>query len=384
MKIKITASFLLLASLIFSCGDKSSKKYFAIPKNNAKDIQYEALEFDTIRLKNIETSYVGFIKIKTDTIYFVDKKFKWVFVFDKNGIFSNRFLGEGGGPKEINTGEIVGYESLERGHFFVGPGNDCHIFNQNFEREKEYVMEKANKKQKNEGIKNISADMDFIYTLSYPKLKLKNHKGFIYFNVYSEHPEFNFFKTPEDYFKQSRIIAKMDLETGKIESMLGRYSPVYSNYKNLRQFSLISFDITEKGDFYVCQEADSLIYVYDNNYTSTGAFGYKGKDMDLNYKTITSGAEFKELYKDEREKRGYYDWIEYINEMDLVFRSYKKGGKSKKDGLQIYKNQILIADVNVPKNFRVEGYVAPYFYSHAFIDEEKESIHVLKFKLDGL
>jgi len=41
----------------------------------------------------------------------------------------------------------------------------------------------------------------------------------------------------------------------------------------------------------------------------------------------------------------------------------------------------LIADVDMPKNFKIAGYIKPYYYSQAIIDEEKEEMTVFKFKL---
>ena len=54
-----------------------------------------------------------------------------------------------------------------------------------------------------------------------------------------------------------------------------------------------------------------------------------------------------------------------------------------KDGLQIYKEGKLIADVSVPTNFRVMGYMAPYYYSYIIpnMDEEDNSLMLYRFRL---
>ncbi|MFV2016516.1 MAG: hypothetical protein ACC656_13885, partial [Candidatus Heimdallarchaeota archaeon] len=65
----------------------------------------------------------------------------------------------------------------------------------------------------------------------------------------------------------------------------------------------------------------------------------------------------------------------------LIFRSYKKSETSKYDGLQIYKNKVLVADFEVPKNLEIKEFITPYFYSNALIDEETEKINIIRFKL---
>lgn len=358
-----------------------SKEYFISPINNKKDIHIENIEMDSIDLPHIESSYLGFTRIVSNSIYFIDQRFGWIFEFDRNGKFQNRFLGVGRGPAELNTSLIDGYEHLKDGrNIFIGPGNDCHIYKANFMKDKSYIMDKRYKRGKLR-MNKYAPDMPEIYTLSYEKLTVKNYKDNLYFTVVSEHPAFNFIRTPAKYFENCRIIAKMDLSNGKITDLLGRYSPVYRENKSFKQISLTSFDIDNHGDFYIQQEADSLIYVYDRNFTIKKAYGFKGNHIDLPSRPLTTIDDFRKYYKEEREKKGYYNWIEFIDETGLLFRSYKKGEDSSSDGLQIYKDNVLIADVNVPKDFKVVGFIDPYYYSNEFINDENENIKIYRFKL---
>ena len=54
--------------------------------------------------------------------------------------------------------------------------------------------------------------------------------------------------------------------------------------------------------------------------------------------------------------------VEYVDETGLLFRSYRKGGGSVTDGLQVYRDGVLVGDVDVPLGFRMAGYVDPYYY----------------------
>ena len=54
------------------------------------------------------------------------------------------------------------------------------------------------------------------------------------------------------------------------------------------------------------------------------------------------------------------------------------------DGLQIYKNGVLLGDVDVPKNSHVIGYIPPFYYAAIDTDDESETITMYKFKLEPL
>ena len=86
-------------------------------------------------------------------------------------------------------------------------------------------------------------------------------------------------------------------------------------------------------------------------------------------------------YMSEKQSKGYYTWLEYVDETGLLFRSYQKGGSQSTDGLQIYKDGVLLGDINVPKGLKVMGYVSPYYYSYVIADEEREIMYMYRFKL---
>ena len=307
--------------------------------------------------------------------------FCWVFIFDKDGNFHSKHLGQGRGPSEVSTGRIITAEKLPGGGFFIIGGSwDCHHFNKNWERINEYRIGWKHKYTKQEILKNPHPDAHGLYSISYHSLlKMRTTDDYVYFPIYSQHPTFNIIS--EKYLKYSRILAKMNINTGEVEKIMGRHSPEYLKH-NFLLFDFFSFDISSDNEFFVCFPPDSLIYLYDNNYNIQGAFGYGGKEMDKDYTLINSlENDLIELFETELETKGYYNWVEYIDELDLLFRSYTKGSHSKADGLQIYEGTTLIADVDVPKGCHVIGYIEPYFYSGAIINEIDEKITIYRFKL---
>lgn len=202
--------------------------------------------------------------------------------------------------------------------------------------------------------------------------------------MYSDWLEFNYFTMNDEYLKKGKHIFEINLDTKHAEKMhVNGYPPVYHEDRNLYGCGwFINFDIDNNGCFYVSFEADSVIYKYDNSFTPLYSFGYSGKNMNTKYVRVGSFGEMGEHYSQERMDKGFYDWVEYVDETGLLFRSYKKGSHDANDGLQIYSGTKLIADVDVPKNLRVVGYVEPYYYSHVITDEEKEIMVVYRFKLD--
>ncbi len=126
-------------------------------------------------------------------------------------------------------------------------------------------------------------------------------------------------------------------------------------------------------------EADSLLYQCDLNGVPQKAFGNAGSEMDTDYLPFRS-FENPEPFLVNREEKGYYNWVEYVDETGLLFRSYKKGA-GKPDGLLIYKDGVLVGDVEVPQGMRVKGYIEPYYFSQIFEDDENESLKVFRFTL---
>lgn len=102
--------------------------------------------------------------------------------------------------------------------------------------------------------------------------------------------------------------------------------------------------------------------------------------MDMDYEPVRS-MEDMPVYRRNRDTKGRYGWIEYIDETGILFRSYVKGRNSLTDGLQVYSDDVMVADVDVPEGFRVVGYIEPYYYSQVFEDDENGKLEIMRFRL---
>lgn len=351
---------------------------FPLPENeNLRNLEMSSIDVESFPLDSVESSFLGYMEMDHDTIYLIDKKFCWVFRFTKDGRLIDRQLGLGEGPKEYNTGSIDGYCKLIDGRWgFVDSGDGCTFFTNTFERKNRLQIIRGGTRE------NKSYSNPAIYTKDYGHFIMRQMGDYLFFNVHAaEAMMSDFMLESETYYRNVHILMKLNMIDGKIENLLGGYPPIYYR-KKLYLFQQVSFDLDlEKEQFYVSYDADSLVYCYDKDYKPLYSFGCQGKGMNTNYSTFPMEVLIKQRDKI-RFEYSFYHSIKYIKELDLLFRSYTKTPESNCDGLQIYRGQTLIADVDVPRGMTVLGYSAPYVYATTGMDGIRESVDMYRFKLE--
>lgn len=368
--------FLLMSCSIPKSNEEIDVLFPAPTKENKCDLEMTSIDVEPFLLDSVESSYMGYLEMNQDTIYQIDKRFCWVFRFMKDGRFIDRQLGLGEGPKEYNCGVIDGYCHLQEGRWaFIDPGNGCNFFSSSFDRQKrlQIFMEGS---EENKSYENPS-----MYTKDYDFLILKQMGDFLFYNVVAwQGMADDFISNTNNYFRNAHILMKTNLKTGKVEQLLGGFPSHYE--KKHAVFQQVSFDVNQKEEcLFVSYDADSLIYCYDKEYKPLYAFGWQGKNMNVDYRTYSIETTIKQRDKI-RSEYSYYHDIKYIEELGLLFRPYKKSPNSETDGLQIYRGQTLIADVDVPRGMVVLGYSAPYIYGTTGMDGIRESIDMFRFKLE--
>ena len=130
---RIVKSVLLFPLLLIGCSspelNKDIEKLFPSPtEDNKCDLQLTSIDIEPFALDSVESSYIGYLEMKQDTLYLIDKRFCWIFRFTKDGRLIDRQLGLGEGPKEYNCGIIEGYCHLQDGTWaFLDPVVICFL-----------------------------------------------------------------------------------------------------------------------------------------------------------------------------------------------------------------------------------------------------------------
>ncbi len=358
---------LLLLCIVYSC------KTDTYSCQGEKKLQISSLTLDTINVTAPEnTSYYGMSGLSGDSLFFYDKALSYLYHISVDGKTGSRKLGLGHSSKELPCKNLdVCYDNKEQKLIGLGSTLDVYIYD-----EPKDVVRKLDLASE-EGKKDYTSP--YAYS-TWDEFIMYANNGKVYYNILGE-AEGARITDEEDYFKNAAILMELNLKTG-VQKPVGHYSDYYDqNKKHVRHLPHIYFDIDDDGTFYVTFQADPSIYHYSKDFELLDTFGFEGTDMDTHYSECALGAEgFGNAYVQDMDKVGYYYWLKRAN--GYTFRSYRTSGDAVNDRLQVYDCEYnLIADVDVPKNFRVAGYIAPYFITQINTPEEEDNLYFYRFKL---
>lgn len=372
----IKALFMLI--LLAGCSSNNSQNFTKQP-NSVKNTTIRKIELDTLLLDSIETSFEIESSINDNKIYLVDKYMNYLYEYNTEGNLIKRYLGNGRARNETTIGRISSHTFLDDGIFFLNPNADYYFYDNDFIFKDMFNISYQNPEW---NLHNIYED-PLAYTQRYNDIVCRQYEGNVYFNVHLAHEQVNIISSTKEHLRKNANILEINSKTHDFGRLLavGYPKSYYEDTYNKAIMSSVNFDIDKKGTFYVTYEADSLIYVYDKDFTMLKCYGFAGRDMDLDYTLTTTPKEVGKNYRNEKNTKGYYNWLEYVDETGMLFRSYKKGVSALSDGLQIFKNGIMIGDVDVPKGTRVMGYIAPYYYSYIIPNDKLETLTIYRFQL---
>jgi hypothetical protein len=361
--------------------NRQSAPNFNRPNNTITHISYRGLSLDSIILDSTSTSLVGNICLSKNRIFFVDTRLSSLYEFNFSGKYVGRHIGHGNGPDELPIKRIQFCSTLPAGGFFiVGPTFDCYVFDSNYHRTDDFEMNWHKSTDDPDHLKNPDPNSTDPYSLAYIGGTFQIEKSTAYFSIFSQHRNFN--PTVNGFALSTKVLASMNLNDGYVDNLIGMLSPVYQKAKNTSTFSYAYFELMPNQRFLIGYPADSHIYIASRDFQIRNVIGLPGREVCQNYSPVSNMIDFWRIWYKNTQEQGYYRAIKYVPERDLIFRSYQKSGHDAPDGLQIYKGDSLIADFDTPRGFDVSGYIEPWFYSNAFVDEERNQIKVYKFKLE--
>lgn len=193
----------------------------------------------------------------------------------------------------------------------------------------------------------------------------------------------------DSYYANAHIMGLFDASTFQIIKVVGQKSPRFLDYQYIPNHDFSYFDYAS-DTLFVSHEPDSLIFVYNKDFEPLYTFGNAGIDMNMDYKESQNIDEADSHYDYSRAREGYYAYIKYFPEQNILIRTYKTGSKSSAaryifenpTRVQVYRNNTLIADFAARPRSRIMGYKTPYFYADGIVDEQNERLGVYRFKLD--
>lgn len=369
MKNNILLVVCLVSFVMMSCGNKQSDD-----RDANVDILFTELSVDSVTIDSIPNcSFTGFSGTIGDSLYFFDEQLSYLYAVSLDGEIGSRKLGLGHGPNEIpimrpqdvcfsdKTGELV----------VLGSSYDVYVYDVKADKVRKVLLQP-------EGDKRLYSSSSAYTSWNY--MVMASDGTNLYYNVIGNNENVDIFHQ-KDYFDKAAIIMNADIKDGKMVPV-GKYSDYYVNNRSkIWHLPYYYFDIDDDGGFYVTYQVDTLVYHYDSDFNLKESFGFKGKEMNTDYSTPgETERSFVKAYEADIKNAGYNYWLKRVG--DCTFRSYRKSGSAKTDGLQVYRGITLIGDVDVPHDFKVAGKVGDYYVTKIAIDEKAEKLSFYRFKLN--
>ncbi|MCH8569342.1 MAG: hypothetical protein LAT67_13790 [Balneolales bacterium] len=383
--------------LLSNCrgGDDHFSYFYQSPISEKKEAFIEVI-IDTLKLDQISSSFNGFTLVQNDKIHFLDANFGWMFIFDTDGNLLSREMGQGHGPRELPMTGIQFFTLDDNGFSMLGSSNDFYRFDNDFNRTHVEILRWKRDHPTEYLARNPTPEAQRSYNLAYNISNMKVHGSFAYLPLYSAPPAYSqFYMFTDLYATDARILAEMNLDSGEIERIFGRFSPVYQQDERKRTFSMFDFDILNSGELVISFFADTLVHVFDLDFNHKRSFGFAGRYKSQHIgdlPDITNPDELGRHVFREVTSRDFYTTISCISERQLCFRSYRIASDDQHDGLQIYKENVLVADILVPQTgdhqnanyFQITGFSDTWLYSNIHFDESTEQKYIYRLQIGDL
>ncbi len=389
--IRATFAVALIYLLVISCNSKEPKTaaYYAnydLHLSSALNDTQSIINIDTLKITHPDGVGKGFSRIVNGELIFFDLARTEVRRITNQFELGEYLLTKGDGPNQIPSFQSFGSSAnqnllLSNWTFF------------NFDKDWNYLNKGAisfySNSELNEIGSNPKPEMAGIYELKYYEQEPLFIHDKLLIKIESSNPRYNFVMH-KNYYEEARIAAEVNLNTKKIDEILGRKPPIYTNYNLIPHHDHHYWDINSANEIYLSFEPDSLIYICDDKLVPQRAFGVAGINMQQDYYEVTNVEDYDSYWFLSQTSKGYYKHLKVIEEDRLVFRTYNQGTSETTFGygdnpkrMQVYKDFELIADVPVPSFFKVIGKMGEYYYADGSTENrENEEIVLYRFKLN--
>jgi hypothetical protein len=377
-----TPVFILTCLLNFSCSESS------VTTQEISESVDLSIKLDTVFVEPERSSQIGSFFLKGDVLFYVDNPYGIVEEFTVEGESLGIRKRELDGPEELQgISELI----QTNAGFIIRHGWSFYQYDSNWEFIGKSIFQAASTVSYDEMMDNPKGEYTEMYELlHYNPKTVELPDGNLVIKLDVEHPIFNAFISRE-YYRESRILGKVNPFNGMMIEMLGTRPDSYEQYAYIPFHVMMDYHWAADNSIYVTYEADSTIYVYDPSWKLKETFGAAGIGMKTGYvesKSLDVAFESKYFYHS-RKNEGFYKDIFVDEENGLVFRTYRQGS-DRQDLLdetgnpirmQVFLEGKLLVDFSVPGRFRILGKVGDRYVADGYFDEqnEKQGFYLLNF-----
>lgn len=377
-----TPMFVLICALAFACSQSPPISKQVWVENDEINVR-----IDTIMVNPAKSSQIGSFYLRGEALFYVDNLYGVIEEFTADGDSK-------GIKKKVLDGpdELLGISELipTKEGYIVRNDWTLYRYDSIWEFKGKSIFQSESTVSYDEMMDNPKGEYLDMYELyHYNQKSTELPDGQLATKLDVEHPIFNAF-TSRAYYRESRVLGKVDPSTGMMAEMLGTRPDSYEQYKFIPFHVMMDYHWTKDNAIYVTYEPDSMIYVYDSQWQLKDTFGARGLAMKTNYAESQSldVAFESDLFFASRNKDGYYKDIFVDEENGLIFRSYRQGS-DRQDLLdetenplriQVFHKGKLIEDFSAPGRFRILGKVGDRYVADGYFDErnEKQGFYLLK------
>ena len=372
--------FIGIIAILFFWG--ACEKNAAIVHVGKMCIKYSNTEIDTICVSLENSSGMGNFYFNDSIITFVDEVNCRFYDISLDGQLIDSYFGKGNGKDEIRSllfAYPIENDSLNRG--IIVDNND--------------IVTVFNMKHKNiDYSKRLDFDWENRKHAQYNSPSLYNIPSFTDFGVsfYLESDSLLIFpvnivnrmtSTPDRIvnkrYKKGAIWGKLNLHTMKVTEVMGKFPEIYKEnpvpHMEFFQYACSNHIV------YVNHVIDSLIYVYKYPDELQYTIGYECLNIDRDY-TFTKTIDYGNILENDLQHVGINSGLMFCSENNTLCRTYVKSIATGLSGMQIYENNDLVADVEMPAFFKLLGYKNGCYYGACFTPkEEMETTNLILYKI---
>lgn len=377
MKFRIVIFFSTLLLVTLSCKEKTKDDTIV---NVRKSIG--GIYIDTVKCFPTNSSLVGFWALVNNDVVFCDQIFGTISFFDRDGNETRVSLGLGEGPSE--TAGIYGLSSKSDESISILNSFTVESFNKELILERKIPIKWNTENLSYRQLENDpQPDLSGIYEILWrPKginNLVKSYKRGMLLPIGSTHPLFNGYMH-EKYYEEAAIFGLIDPESGEFIKLGGTRGDIYLEKPFIPNFDFISYDVLQE-EIHVTFGPDPAVYVFDQEFNKILKYGTYPDGFKHDYHQTRDYNSAEERWRKDMRSYGYNDWLYCDEKTNRVFRTVKPTGVNGPSVLQVYEDQVLVGELDVPERFRVVGRIGDEYIADGIVDEENFKLAYYRFKL---